>query len=381
MHKMKLTRGIIVSRHSIVITPILALAIVSTVLNFSAESSPATIIFELVTLLFCLAPPIRIAQPQLAITILATIYIFSSLIYSVALNRVDVLDFALAFKAFYYLILLSFCSRGAKIPLAKLELFLKSLIIIFAIKYSISRIALGISRPILFTENNYELIFLLIAYYAYYTRSNTLQPLWIGLIIYIFFISGSRSSIFALAFTIFFMTIRGIDRKTLLGAVLLLASAIGAYYVFYDRLAENSIDSIDRIRFFNLFLYEVRDWGLLKYLVGSERLTPLSSYTCGALSYYSSLMSYRGNGTCYSVALHSYILRAIFDHGILILIALITAVALLLSKSKYSKTQIACILGIVLITSLSVSSLNNAYVALGLTIALSAERQKSHMTL
>lgn len=363
-------------RSNLVTTPILILAALSVLLNISAEESHATLFFEIIVLLFCAVPNPRLPSKQLLIIIATSIYITCSFLYAYFLNNTGFLDFALAYKAFYYLILLSFCSSNAHFPLKRLDILLKLLIVFFVIKYSISRLILGISRPILFTENNYELIFVIIIYYINFTLLKKLQTSWLLLLILVFLLSGSRSSIAALAFTIPFMTMRRIDQKTVIGIILLSISTLSLYYIFSDRLAGNSIDSIDRVKFLNLFLYEVRDWNLLNFLLGSERLTPLSNYTCQSLSYYQTLMSYKGDGSCYSVALHSYILRAIFDHGLIVLSALTLSIVFLLSRAGYSRAQILCILGIITITSFSVSSLNNAYVALALAITIAAGRTR-----
>ncbi len=48
-----------------------------------------------------------------------------------------------------------------------------------------------------------------------------------------------------------------------------------------------------------------------------QSTTPLLPASCADLSYYQTLFSYAGDGRCYSVILHSFIMRVIYDHGII----------------------------------------------------------------
>jgi hypothetical protein len=75
------------------------------------------------------------------------------------------------------------------------------------------------------------------------------------------------------------------------------------------------------------------------------------------------LFSRSGNGTCYSVVFHSFLLRAIFDHGILGLVFIIFSAYKLLVVSGVRKGAAVVFVAIVIINGLSVSSFNNLFYA------------------
>ncbi|MNF64647.1 hypothetical protein D3C84_463870 [compost metagenome] len=365
-----------VRQADIIIFPIMLLALISLALLITADESIATPVFELITIAYCLTSIKRPKKQIILISLISASYIITSYLYANLTKNINPLDFILAFKAYIYLSLLALCVNKPTFPHSRLALISKLLIAIFSVKYITSKFLLSIDRPIVFTENNYELIFLLIIYYVNFTFTKKIEPLWLALLILIFFLSGSRSSIVALALMIPFITMKRLDYKILIGTFIFTIVSIGIYYMFLERLSGNSVESIDRVRFFNFFLYEVRNWGFFDFFLGAGRLTPLTNSTCNGLSYYSTLLSFKGDGTCYSVIFHSYILRAIFDHGLILFSFLVSSIAYFLYTTGYSKPQILCILGILLITSLSVSSFNNAYVALALAIAVSAYRKE-----
>ena len=85
------------------------------------------------------------------------------------------------------------------------------------------------------------------------------------------------------------------------------------------------------------------------------------------------IYSYSGDGTCYSVILHSFLLRVIYDHGLLGFMFLMGVVAIYLNK--FSLKAKICILLIIISTALSVSSLNNVYVALALIMYIGIDEK------
>lgn len=355
----------------IIIYPVIALALISLALFITAEQSIATPVFELITIVYCLSSITRPKKKIFLIGFVSVAYVLSSYLFSTFAKNTNSLDFILAFKAYIYLALLTLCSGKAVFPHARLSQLTKFLMVVFILKYGVSKILLSIDRPIVFTENNYELIFLLIIYYIDFTFTKKIEPFWLAILILTFFLSGSRSSIVALAFMIPFITMKRFDYKIIIGMLVLGIVSMGVYFMFIERLSGNSVESIDRVRFFNFFLYEVRNWSIIDFALGASRLTPLTNSTCNALSYYSTLLSFNGDGTCYSVIFHSYILRAIFDHGLILFSFLVASIGYFLSTSGFTKPQIVCVIGILFITSLSVSSFNNAYVALAIAIAIS----------
>ncbi|WP_216073902.1 hypothetical protein, partial [Acinetobacter baumannii] len=91
-------------------------------------------------------------------------------------------------------------------------------------------------------------------------------------------------------------------------------------------------------------------------------ITALSPESCRSLSFYDVLFSYSGNGSCYSVILHSYFFRVIFDHGAFGLVLLFSFLAVALRKYGYSKMDVGVVIGILSASALSVSAMNSVFV-------------------
>ncbi|MEY0742168.1 hypothetical protein AB7246_20640 [Providencia rettgeri] len=165
-----------------------------------------------------------------------------------------------------------------------------------------------------------------------------------------------------------------INLRSILRVFLIILVTSISLYLFISRLEGKNVESIDRIVFFNLFLREINNWDLINYLFGTYPITPLSSFTCKYLSFYSELFSHYNNNTCYSPVLHAYNLRVIYDFGFLGLLAIYSCIIYLLRLKLYSWKQIIIIVGIIFITGLSVSALNSTFVALSFILYLSANR-------
>lgn len=304
----------------------------------------------------------------------AVLYLIVSFLIAWNVSSTHYLDFIVAYKAFYYVALLSLYIGRNKFDSANLCRLFKILFFLFLVKYSYSK-ALTLTpnmgdRPGIYTENNFEIIFIILLYYiAYPFLTQKKTAILIG-VSFLVFLSGSRSGLLALLVVFAFLHIHRINRKTVITLVGLISLAGLAYYVF-DKRMTGGIESIDRFIFLQLFLREVSHWNLMNALFGSMPVTPLSTATCNALGFYQKLFSYANDGSCYSVVLHSYILRVIFDHGCAGLIFLFSFIGTGLRKSGFSKKQIACFLSVILATSLSVSALNNVYMAMILAIAFS----------
>ncbi|WP_212748120.1 hypothetical protein, partial [Pseudoalteromonas sp. S3178] len=92
------------------------------------------------------------------------------------------------------------------------------------------------------------------------------------------------------------------------------------------------------------FLKAISGWGWQEYLIGSQTLTAMPESVCTRLQYYQSLFSAGKPGVCYSVILHTYLTRAIFDHGFLGLLFIFLAVNQLLKLSDVSpRARLVCI--------------------------------------
>jgi len=148
-------------------------------------------------------------------------------------------------------------------------------------------------------------------------------------------------------------------------------------FLLLDKLNGRGLESIDRVTFLLMFIEETKDWDAVTWLIGSPVLTPLSSHSCNTLRYFEHLFSFSGNGECFSVLLHSFILRSIFDHGVLGLLALSVTTIYIIKAKGYPHKDAISILLILFATSLSVSSFNSIYVALGLLILVTKKTNSS----
>ncbi|MDX3930648.1 MAG: hypothetical protein QHC77_01735 [Stenotrophomonas sp.] len=284
---------------------------------------------------------------------------------AVWLRGVHPLDFAQAYKFVWYMVLLvPFASTRVQMQPAEFNRLLNLSLFMFFSVYLLKRI-LGDDRPVLMTENNFEIIFLALLYFSTYVsgrRPTTVQTLFLlGIVV----LSGSRSAAVAVVLAVLFsFDFKSRNAAKVLGGLFAGAIGIALAFVIFESRSEGGIETIDRFRFFLMFLESVKDWSAADYLLGADRLTPLPNYVCSQLAYYSVLFSYDNADTCYSVILHSFNLRILYDHG-LIISALAILYLLRLTKAA-STPQRFCVIGIVIASGLSVSALNNVYTAFGI---------------
>lgn len=327
------------------------------------------IIFLLVVLLG--VKDLKVSRDGLCVTLACFLYLLTTFVLS-QIRGVGVLDYMMAYKCFYYMALLGLINGKALASASDVIFIYRVAVLSFLARYLVEKFLYGNARPILLVENNFELIFLLFLFYAKFLVAGRVGILDFFLIISVFGLSGSRSGVVALAFCLAFC----VDWKKLSLSGLafifgLFLSAFFIYFIFKQRLDGGDVEAIDRYRFFMEFLYSTDGWGW-RYLFGAPALTPLDPQSCSSLSFYYRLFSFYDDGVCYSVILHSFIMRAVFDHGVIGLVALIFMVWVVLGNM--SRSGRLCVVGILLLTGLSVSSLNNIYVALGLIFLMSVRR-------
>ncbi|MGE8258615.1 MAG: hypothetical protein ACN6RJ_04255 [Stenotrophomonas sp.] len=293
------------------------------------------------------------------------LYVIAGIVLAVVIRKANFLDFFQAYKSFWYLLLLVPLS-GARFltdqDIVRLNRFLLGL---FLVIYSIKKFLLDIDRPIVLTENNFELLLVCMLFYRaclIRDRINLGEMLTLGCIV---FISGSRSSALCFAIVIAFLLIRGKPRRRdLLAIGGLFAAVVMGAVLFQLRSGSGGVEAIDRVRFFFVFMGAIEQWTWWEYLVGEPRITALPQWACNQLSAYRGLFSYRGDGTCYSVILHSFDMRVIYDHGLLGLMMIVGALWKLLSNVP-AKVRL-CMVVLLLANGLSVSAINSVYFALGL---------------
>jgi hypothetical protein len=205
----------------------------------------------------------------------------------------------------------------------------------------------------------------------YFIIKGNVSFLYQGILCFTVLLSGSISGVLTLAFILFFINYDIIIKKihTILPIACLLV------LIMITVIAERTGGSVDltqnsRYKFFMVFLKETKDWSFFKFLIGSDRISPLSSAGCENLFYWQSLFSYKKDGSCYSVIFHSYILRVIYDHGLVALFFISTFIYRIIKVSGYSTKNAIVVLGVVIINGLSVSSFNSIYFILSLIFFL-----------
>ncbi|WP_311066031.1 hypothetical protein [Halomonas sp. DWK9] len=408
---------------------IIGLGIVGALSPWDYNVLPAVPMMELMVLLLS----VLVFPPKSRLSWLfmlsAGAYLVATFIIAVIINNAHILDYIQAYKAFFYVALL--CSFIGETLFKKEHVakFFYVVLFLFFLKYSYSRL-LGLDswvsqRPGIFTENNFELVFLVLLLYLVLPVIRW-RFLSFSTVMLIIFLSGSRSAFLCFAVVYFFSVFRlgkGFIKQWLLLFPLLIALAYG---IVSDRMdislgggsdaasqtpsmpaleeGRSSVAtpetgevveqepltfrsflergaSIDRVRFLLYFLNETEDWHWGNVMLGTQPLTPLSVQTCEDLSYWSDLHSFSGDGSCYSVILHSYIIRVLYDHGVVGLLFLIVFTVYALRKSGYSWADTLCVLGVLLASSLSVSAFNSVFAVLSMIFYLSHERGASGDTL
>ncbi|MGJ8521504.1 hypothetical protein R84981_000165 [Carnimonas sp. R-84981] len=420
---------------------------------------PVSPLFELtflsIAMLGFLAKPLNDRGARMFFLI-SLVYLITTFFIAYFSSPASIKDYLLAYKAFVYTLLLCFLVNRRAITFPAIKYLLYFMLAIFLIKYGYSRWLnvderMG-SRPGVYMENNFELVFLVLLYFLAIDQLK--HKLWTFIImILVVYLSGSRSAMLCLFAVYFCSAIRTwasvrfrwllicpflllLIASVVLGRMDISMSQIGTqvYHrgeqLFADQgpqeiserhsvsidngspeqqqdtgiddapadvttsdikahddgtldhsqgseshdetvsgaEVQQKIGSVDRVKFLHMFLESTQNWHWWNYLVGTKPLTPLSAESCQALSYWSTLFSYENDGHCYSVILHSYLLRGIYDHGLIGLLFLNLFLAYGLWKSGYRKIDIVCVTGVLMLSSLSVSAYNSVFYAL--TMAL-----------
>jgi uncharacterized membrane protein YfcA len=166
--------------------------------------------------------------------------------------------------------------------------------------------------------------------------------------------------------------IKEMSWKTVVQLCLVGVAGIGVVAIFVSRLSGESAEEIDRVVFFQIFLNASSNWHWSEFLFGNPAITALPQEACERLAFYESLFSAKDPSICYSVILHSYITRAIYDHGFVGLIFVFWAINYLLKLSDVERRARWAALSILILNGVSVSSVNSVYASLGIIIVMSS---------
>jgi hypothetical protein len=282
-------------------------------------------------------------------------------------------DFFQAYRWLLYLVAFTFALGKMWTPVRLLVKVTWCLLILALVKAAATFVALGPGeRPGLLLENNFELALfaglVAILYRDHLGRSRVAAVVALGALT---FLSGSRSG--AIAFLILALyavtqsKVKNLFVQYLMGLGII-ALSLFPIAIFAERASQSA--SIDRLNFLNVFLADTEAWSPMTWLFGTVPITPLSPGACDDLSYYERLFSSTGDGSCYSVILHAFVMRVVYDAGIVGLLIAFGITWYVMRRAGIRFTLSATLLLIALTNSMSVSGLNNPYVALPILLAL-----------
>ncbi len=240
---------------------------------------------------------------------------------------------------------------------------------LFLVFYSIQILILSEDRPRLYSENNFEIPSLLLITAALLaTYKSSLLPIdkrekisvVSSLIVSVMSLSKSGA---VESFAVIFNQLKKQKSPLLImsGLVALTAFGILIAYVVISRLdSGQSIQDIDRFRFFNYFISDFGQGSLVQKLFGHGPADALPFGTCKALSFWSESL-FDGFAYCNAVIYHSLFLRIIYEYGILTCILFILFWFFILKRAFGFNLGII-LFAIITIASTSVSGFSNSII-------------------
>lgn len=245
-----------------------------------------------------------------------------------------------------------------------------SLLCVALTKYVVTVLLKGMdSRPTLFLENNFELplfVGLVVVTYKFLGKWKAFAVFLVaGLVLLGQSLSGALAFACLIAFVLwdlFQSHLRLRPIIPLLGFSALLAPIAVV-------LSRKQVAS-DRAKFLDVFLGETASWHIDNWILGTMPLTPLSPEGCSRLSYWTSLTFNTDLNQCYSVILHSFGLRVIFDAGITGAIIAFAVPVFACIAARVQPEIWVTLIAIAATNALSVSSLNNPYMAMPIVLAI-----------
>jgi len=306
------------------------------------------------------------------------LYVFYALFYLIFDESINYKDFIIVFLPFFYSIILSFFAGKSFLSIQRYKKIFFYISAAFLIRYLVLVLFNITSRPTLFLENNFEIMFLILIYIGYCHIENNvkLKKIYTVLILTIVLLSGSRSGIVSFLVVILVLNIRfkfNIRDISLIFIIFLLFVLFISVFLFRT---DGGLNSIDRVQFLFYFLNEINDWSFWQYLFGNPIITPLSYNTVSHFSYFHNLMSYKHDGTAYSILFHAFDLRVIFDHGIIGLFFIFYFINKILIISRYNLRERISILSLFFLNGLSVSSFGNIMGIIGLFLIIIIKKEK-----
>lgn len=338
---------------------------------------PASLIFEgLMLLFFSMSLVGRVNKKYLFFFFLSMLYIFYGFSnYLVVDNPGKLTDFLLIYKPFIYICMLSIFYGKVLFERSFLNQLYILISFAFFVKYVVSIFIFNIDRPGVFTENNFELMLLGLLFLSTYDDDKKFDSVNYLLLVLIAGLSFSRSAILFVLVIFFFLDFKGFLKNKLIKNVSLVFLVFVASVVFLSRVGESGIESVDRYIFLNHFLREMSNDGLWVWLFGKPPMTNVTFATASSLEYYYLVFSDHQNLVAFSAIFNSFILRIVFDHGVVGLGVIIYFCYTVVRTTTFSNRIALSVCSIVLINGLSVSSFQSVYFLLGMFMLISRERK------
>lgn len=335
----------------------------------------ATPVFEIFFIFTCALSIKTYPKKFLVFAFLYSMYLFYYIVASYFIDKKSFMDVAISIKSFVYLIMLGFVSNKKIMNCNILEIFFHAILFLMVVKYSYS-VFFGFStRPGIFLENNFEILFISIIAIGVWEARGFVRYSEIFFLFVVAALSGSKSGILEISVVILFafynkiFSTRNIIRFFLL---IILASVLAflAMLMIFLKIGEGGLEGIDRYLFLSVFLDETRSWNFGSWIMGASPLTELSGFSCDKLIYYDELFSHKNDGSCFSVVLHSMHLRMVFDHGVVGLLAIFLGIIQLCHLANLSKIFQSSLVAVLVINGLSISSYNSVYFVLALALCI-----------
>ncbi len=330
---------------------------------------------------FILATVWRGPLPEFRVTLLLLVYGMTRLIPALYTES-PVGDFVQAYKWLLYLIAFTLAVGREWGSMRGLRLLLWVLVTLSLLKTAVSVALVGPTvRSGLLIENNFEIaLFVGLAVVVFDTLTRPKKWLAFSMLAALTITSGSRSGIIAFAIFAIYAVVRArigpVLRYLAILAIPILGWVVAAVFSARDAIAADT----GRSNFLDAFISETRNWSWFDWAFGTTPLTALSNDSCMRLSYYQYLFSTTGDGdTCYSVILHAFTMRIVFDAGIFGLILALGVCLWSMRQARVRRLLVFTLLAVAVTNGLSVSGLNNPYVALPILLAILTAKPRERL--
>jgi hypothetical protein len=259
----------------------------------------------------------------------------------------------------YWVLLLVLCiSRKEIIDGQKFSEIVSFFIKAFFIVYTLE-LSLGIERPTLFFENNFEMVLLLFGY-LYSRKFGPGVNIDDLLILFLVLFSGSRSILLGYIIIIMYKLTLQTWAIRLIGFALVLIT-VSSYIVAFNHriLTLSDPQGVDRFIFSLLAYREMISSSWETWLVGKGPFEPVNTEICDRLEYYRRF--FLDDKLCHSSIFHAQILRALRDYGLIGLVSSFFLCWIYLKRISISGMHLAVGFALVLVSSASISGLGNSF--------------------